>query len=171
VTPEQLALRFALSVGPTGMVVHDNHYYSMAPDAIGLPATLWLYRDRVRIVAGRYESRHPRLFEPGSKSFLPEHRAQTVAAVSGKRAKRYAKREQLIALGQPALDYLDELIHRRPNQWYHDIDLLHQLLQEYGEEAVLHALVWGRANDVIGAEYIAHHLAHTGPIPQQGAFL
>lgn len=171
IQPEQLALRFALSVGPTGMVIHDNHHYSMDPNAIGLPGTLWLYRDRVRIVAGRFESVHPRLFQAGAKSILPEHRAQAVAAVSGKRAKRYAKREHLIALGQPALDYIDELVHRRPMQWYRDIDQLHQLLQEYGEQAMLKALVWGRANDTIGAEYIAHHLAHTGPIPQQGAFM
>jgi transposase len=172
VSPDQLALRFALSVGPTGMVIHDNHQYSMPPDAIGLPATLWLYRDRVRIVAGRFEAAHPRLFQPRAKSILPEHRAKAVAAVAGKRARRYAKREHLIGLGQPALDYIDELVHRRPMQWYRDVDLLHQLLQEYGDKAMLSAFVWGVANDSIGAEYLAHHLAHSGPpISQQGAFL
>lgn len=33
-------------VGRTAEVLHDTHTYSMAPDAIGLPATLWLYRER-----------------------------------------------------------------------------------------------------------------------------
>lgn len=171
VAPDELALRFAVSVGVTATVTHDNCHYSMPPNAIGLPATLWLYRDRVRIVAGRFESVHPRLFQPGTKSLLAEHRAQAVAAVSGRRAKHYAKREQLIGLGQPALHYIDELVHRRPMKWFRDVDLLHQMLQEYGEQAMLNAFVWGSANDAIGAEYIAHHLAHTGPIPQQGAFL
>ena len=55
------------------------------PDAIGLPGTLFLYRDRVRIVAGRFDAAHDRLFERGAKSTLPEHRAAHVAAVSGKR--------------------------------------------------------------------------------------
>jgi hypothetical protein len=32
--------------------LHERQY-SMPPNAIGLPGTLYLYRDRVRIVAGR----------------------------------------------------------------------------------------------------------------------
>lgn len=171
VRPGELAVRFAVSVGATGMVTHDNRQYSMAPDAIGLPGTLWLYTDRVRIVAGRFESVHPRLAQPGSKSILAEHRAEIVAAVSGERAKRYAKRGHLIALGQPALDYVDSLVMHRPLRWKHDIDQLHQMLAEYGDEAMLRAFVWANANDVVGAEYIAHYLARTGPIPTQGAFL
>jgi hypothetical protein len=38
--------------------MHAGHPYSMPPDAIGLPGTLYLYRDRVRIVAGRYLAAH-----------------------------------------------------------------------------------------------------------------
>lgn len=170
-TPDELALRFPTRVGPTATVVHDNHHYSMPPDALGQPATLWLYRDRVRIVAGRFEAIHPRLFVSGAKSILPEHRAQAIAAVSGKRAKHYAQREHLIGLGQPALDYIEELVQRRPNRWYRDIVLLHQLLQEFGDKAMLSAFQWGCAKGAIGAEYIAHYLTHTQPIPNQGAFL
>ena len=36
VTPENLALRFPIYVGPTGTVVHDTHPYSMPPEAIGI---------------------------------------------------------------------------------------------------------------------------------------
>ena len=49
-----------LDVSPMGVVMHDGHPYSMPPDAIGLPGTLYLYRDRVRIVAGRYSAEHER---------------------------------------------------------------------------------------------------------------
>ena len=112
VQPANLALRIPIVVGVTGMVLYDTNMYSMVPDAIGIPGTLFLYRDRVRIVAGRHESTHARLFGSGQKSVLPEHRAQMVAAVSGKRAKRYYKREQLLGLGPVALDYLTELVHR-----------------------------------------------------------
>lgn len=58
VQPAELALRIPVSVGPTAEVLHDTHAYSMPPDAAGLPGTLYLYRDRVRIVAGRHEVVH-----------------------------------------------------------------------------------------------------------------
>src|SRR5262249_46283739 len=112
VKPDELALRIPIIVGVTGMVLHDTHLYSMAPDAIGLSGTLYLSTDKVRIVAGRFTCKHERLFVPHAKSVLPEHRAEMVAAVSGKRAKRYYKREQLLGLGPVALEYLTELVHR-----------------------------------------------------------
>jgi transposase len=80
VAPAELALRIPIAIGPTGVVVHDTHEYSMPPESMGIPGTLYLYRDRVRIVAGRYAATHPRLFGPPAKSTLPEHRAQRVAA-------------------------------------------------------------------------------------------
>ncbi len=133
IAPDQLALRMPVVVGPTAEVIHETHPYSMPRNAMGIPGTLFLYRDRVRIVAGRFEAVHQRLFEPGAKSTLPEHRAQHVAAVSGKRAKRYLQREHLLALGPPALEYLTELTHRRPQVWIRDVDRLHALLATYGE--------------------------------------
>jgi len=62
VQPQELALRIPVYVGPTGTVVHDGHAYSMPPEAISMRATLYLYAQRVRIVAGRYEAEHPRKF-------------------------------------------------------------------------------------------------------------
>src|SRR5262249_46450261 len=88
VQPEELALRIPVYVGPTGTVVHEGHAYSMPPQAISMPGTLYLYADRVRIVAGRYEAMHPRKFAGHEGSSLAEHRAAMVAAVSGKRCKR-----------------------------------------------------------------------------------
>jgi hypothetical protein len=159
VAPADLALRVPVVVGPTAEVLHDTHTYSMAPDAIGIPGTLFLYRDRVRIVAGRFEAVHDRLFAHGAKSTLPEHRTAHVAAVSGKRAKRYLQREHLLALGRPALEYLTELTHRRPPIWIRDVDRLHTLLATHGEEALRTAFTRGLAEQAIGAEYIAHYLA------------
>ena len=137
----------------------------MPPDAIGIAGTLFLYRDRVRIIAGRFAALHQRLFEPHAKSTLPEHRAQHVAAVSGKRAKRYLQREHLLALGPAALDYLTELTHRRPGVWLRDVDRLHTLLATYGDDALRAAFTRGLAEQAIGAEYIAHYLAATVTTP------
>jgi hypothetical protein len=163
IAPADLALRIPVSVSPVGVVMHDGHPYSMPPDAIGLPGTLYLYRDRVRIVAGRFGAEHERKFGVGEGSILPEHRAQRVAAVSGKRARRYLQRQHLIDLGAAALAYLTELTHRRPRTWIHDVEQLHALLQRHGDGALRAAFERGLAEQAIGAEYVAHYL--TGATP------
>ena len=139
VAPAELALRLPVTVGPTAVVVHDTHYYSMPPEAAGLPATLHLYRDRVRIVAGRFEAAHPRQSVPGAVSRLPEHRAAHLAALSGKRGKRYLKRQHLFETGAPAVEFLTELLHVHPRSWIRDVDVLHEFLQAVGPQALDHA--------------------------------
>lgn len=163
IAPADLALRIPVSVNPTGVVIHDAHPYSMPPDAIGLPGTLYLYRDRVRIIAGRFQADHARQFRPGASSILPEHRAQRVAAVSGKRARRYLQRQHLLDLGAAALAYLTELTHRRPRTWITEVERLHALLQTHGDAALRAAFERGLAEQAIGAEYIAHYLGTTIP--------
>jgi transposase len=163
IAPADLALRMPVSVTPTGVVIHDGHPYSMPPDAIGLPGTLYLYRDRVRITAGRFSVEHARQFEPGARSILPEHRAQRVAAVSGTRARRYLQRQHLMDLGAGALAYLTELTHRRPRTWIPEVERLHALLQTHGDTALRTAFERGLAEQAIGAEYIAHYLEGTVP--------
>ncbi len=158
-----LALRIPVGVGPTGVVIHDTHPYSMPPDAIGLPGTLYLYRDRVRIVAGRFSAEHARQWQPNEGSILPEHRAERVAAVSGKRARRYLQRQHLLDLGPAALAYLTELTHRRPTTWVPDVERLHSLLQTHGDVALRAAFTRGVAEQAIGAEYIAHYLGAATP--------
>ncbi len=163
IAPADLALRIPVSVGPTGMVIHDTHPYSMPPEAIGLPGTLYLYRDRVRIVAGRFGAEHVRQWQPGAGSILPEHRAERVAAVSGTRARRYLQRQHLLDLGPAALAYLTELTHRRSRTWIQDVERLHALLQTHGDAALRTAFERGVAEQAIGAEYIAHYLEATTP--------
>jgi hypothetical protein len=158
VRPDDLALRVPVYVGPTGTVVHDTHPYSMPPEAIGIAGTLYLYRDRIRIVAGRFEVTHHRKFLRGEGSTLPAHRAALVAAVAGKRAKRYLKRQQLLDLGAPALAYLTEIVHRRPKDWIRDVDALHDLLQHHGPDRVRLAFEDGLRAQVFGAPHIARAL-------------
>lgn len=138
-TPEMLALRVPIQVGPTAEVSYNGRRYSMDPEAAGIPGTLYLYRDRVRIVAGRFEASHERLGPPGSVSRLPEHRAAHLAALSGKRGKRYLKRQQLFELGEEAVSFLTEIVHRRPRDWSAEIDELHQMLQGVGAQRMQRA--------------------------------
>jgi transposase len=158
VAPEDLALRLPVWVGPTGYVLHDTHLYSMPPEAISFSGTLYLHRDQVRIVAGRYEAVHPRLFEPRAKSTLQEHRAQRIATVAGRRAKQYMKREHVLEIGEAAHDYLTEVIHRRPREWDFEIDRLHELLQVHGQDALRGAFQHALTEGTFGAEYIDHYL-------------
>jgi transposase len=158
VRPKDLALRIPVYVGPTGTVLHDSHPYSMPPEAISMPATLYLYADRVRIVAGRYEVNHPRKFVAHEGSTLAAHRAALVAAVSGKRGKRYLKRQQLLELGEPAFLYLTEIVHRRPRQWFHDIDRLHDILQSHGQEVLRRAMEEGIKEQVFSSSYVERFL-------------
>jgi transposase len=158
VTPAELALRFPIFVGPTGYVTFDTQQYSMEPESIGIAGTLFLHRDRVRIVAGRFESTHERLFERGAKSTLPGHRVSHVAAVSGKRGKLYLKRQQLLDLGSVLFEYLTELVHRRPLAWNAEIERMHALLESYGESALVASTARALHDRCFGAEYVSHHL-------------
>jgi hypothetical protein len=81
-----------------------------------------------------------------------------VAAVSGKRARRYLQRQHLLDLGAAALAYLTELTHRRPRTWIPEVERLHTLLQTHGDAALRTAFERGLADQAIGAEYIAHYL-------------
>ena len=166
VQPNELGLRIPVYVGPTGTVVHEGHAYSMPPESISMPGTLYLYPQRVRIVAGRYEAEHPRKFVAQESSWLAQHRAAMVSAVSGKRGKRYLKRQQLLELGEPALLYLTEIVHRRPRGWSDDVDRLHQILQSHGAEVLRRAMEEGLKQQIFGAFYVEQYLQQDFGFPQ-----
>jgi len=153
VAPADYGLRFEAFVGPTGMVTHGGIRYAMPAESIGFHATLFLYPDRVRIVAGRYEQTHPR-FPVGDLSYPPELRASHLAAVSGVRGRLYFQRQRLLELGAPAEHFLTELIHQRPRTWKGDVGRLYALLNRVGEHACLGALQSALLRGLIGAEYV-----------------
>ena len=145
-------------VGPTALVTYDTCRYSMPPEAMGLSGTLYLGEKDVRVIAGRWSADHPRLFVPHAKSVLPVHRVAFLAAVSGKRGRNYAKREQLFDLGAELVEFITELVHRRPNRWFDDVDRLHELLGLHGDRALVVAVQRALAQRQFGAAYVAHHL-------------
>ena len=111
----EYALRFSVFVGPTGLVSFQGYRYSMPPETIGIPGMLWLYAERVRIAAGRFEREHARVPEQGKDSFHPEDRTARLAQVAGKRGRLYLKRQELLDLewlaqevGRPEAHGLDD---------------------------------------------------------------
>ena len=163
--PADYPLRFPITVGDTGMVDFNGVLYSMPAKSIGMPVTLFLYPDRVRIVARKFDAEHPRRPEIGRTSYQPEHRAQLLAAVSGARGKLYSQRQQLFELGAPAVEFLTELVHARQFTWKEDVERLHALLMAYGPACLLAGIREACARRIFGAEYVADLI----PTPPRGA--
>ena len=136
--PSEYPLRFPVRVGPTGWVLFHGVRYSMPAEAVGIPATLYLYPDRVRIMTDHHDVAHPRS-PPNGVSTLPHHAASALAAVAGRRAQLYYKRQRLFEVGPVAEAFLTELVHARPNTWAVDVHRLFELLLEHGPERMAEA--------------------------------
>ncbi len=156
VAPAEYGLRFPVQVGPTALVDFKGVRYAMPAGACGLPATLWLFPDRVRIAAGngRFEATHPRFPQHGKTSYLPGQRAEQLAAVAGARKRLYFMRERILELGPVGEAYLTELIHARPYTWKGDVERLFALLEEMGEERFTRLLQRALFQRLYGAEYV-----------------
>lgn len=89
---------------------------------------------------------------------LPQHRAARLAKASGGRGKRYLMRQDVLDLGDIALTLLDEIVHRRPNRWFQDVEILHSLLQDHGEGALRLAMHMAVAQGEYSGEAVARHL-------------
>jgi hypothetical protein len=136
VYPEKLAIRVPIMVGPTAEVMFEGMPYSMPPKATHVAGTAFVYEDRIDIIAGRFRAEHRRR-QPGEPPEpLPEHRAAKVAAVHGKRAKLYEKRQQVLNLGAAALALLTHITHREPRQSSRRVEQLYDLLEQHGDAAM-----------------------------------
>ncbi len=154
IAPSEYALRFSIYVGPTGLVTFQGYRYSMPPEAIGIPGMLWLYPERVRIVAGRFEREHARVPEQGKDSIPPEDRAARLAAVSGKRGRLYLKRQEILDLGPAAEAFFTEIVHRHRFTWPSEVEQLHAALVEHGPAALHRALAIAHQRELYGAPHV-----------------
>ena len=166
VAPSEYGLRFAVTVGPTAMVTHQGIRYAMPAQACGIPATLWLYPTRVKIITAgsRHEATHPRFPAHGLVSYLPGQRAAQLAAVAGARKRLYFMRERLLELGPVGEAYLTELIHQRPYTWKGDVERLFALLEELGDAHFRLVLQRALFQRLIGADHVVRLVARV-PAP------
>ncbi len=149
----EYALRFPVRVGPTGWVSFQGVRYSMPAETIGLSATLFLYRDAVRIMTDRHDVHHPRRPHNGV-STLPKHATSALAAVSGRRAELYYQRQRLLEVGPSAEAFLTELVHARPHTWANDVRRLFELLLQHGPERMAGAFQQALDRGWHGAELV-----------------
>jgi transposase len=169
VFPETLALRIPAFVGPTAEVVFEGVTYSMPPEATHVPATLFLYETRLRIVAGRFTAEHQRRRKGDLPDPLPEHRAAKIAAVHGKRAKLYEKRQQLLNLGPDALALLTEITHREPRLASVRVEELYILLERHTAPVLRAAIAAACAKGRLSVAAVRGLLPKvTDPTPLQG---
>ena len=154
--PAEYGLRFPVQVGPTALVSFQGVRYAMPAEACGLPATLHLYPNRVKIVAGggRHEVLHARFPLFGNTCYLAGQRSEQLAAVAGARKRLYFMRERILELGPVGEGYLTGLIHHRPYTWKGDVERLFSLLEEIGDESFLRALRRCLFQSLYGAEYV-----------------
>jgi transposase len=164
VIPAEYGLRLPVTVGPTAMVTYQGVRYAMPAAACGLPATLWLYPERVKIITAgsRHEAVHPRFPREGTASYLPGQRAAQLATVAGARKRLYFMRERLLELGPVGEGYLTELIHQRPHTWKGDVERLFALLEELGDPRFRLLLQRALFQRLIGSEYVVQLAARAG---------
>jgi hypothetical protein len=164
VPPGEYGLRIPVTVGPTAMVTHHGIRYAMPAAACGLPATLWLYPTRVKIITAgsKHEALHPRFPEHGTVSYLPGQRAAQLAAVAGSRKRLYFMRERILELGPVGEGYLTELVHQRPHTWKGDVERLFALLEELGDARFRLVVQRALFQRLIGAEYVVRLVARLG---------
>jgi transposase len=137
----EYALRIAVTVRTTGFVEYERIRYSMPPTTIGIPGTLFLYPDRVKIVTRNgTEVEHPRRPAVGNTSHRHEDRVAKLAAVHGERAKLYQKRQEILELGSPAETLMTEWVHHPRMNWKIQVEQLHELLLCHGPQRTLGAI-------------------------------
>ncbi len=155
IPPADYPLRFPVTVRTTGFVEHAGIRYSMPPKTIGIPATLFLYPERVRIVTkNSVEVAHSRFPAVGTASYRPEDRVAKLAAVHGRRGRLYLQRQEILELGPPAEALLTEWVHRPRYNWKHQVERLHALLVAHGPAPVLAAIEQALADERIHVDAI-----------------
>jgi len=149
-------LRITTMVRTTGFVEYGGIRYSMPPKTIGIPGTLFLYPNKVRIVTrDGTEAEHPRYPAVGNTSYRSEDRVAKLAAVHGQRARLYQKRQEILDLGPPAEALMTEWVHHPHMNWKHQVEVLHDLLVCYGPGPTLGAIERVIADNRLHAQAIA----------------
>jgi len=146
------ALKWSRRVRTDGYCEFESRRYFAGMAAIAKMATLHVGQKDVAIyVDGQEIARHPRVPLNGHYSLLAEQREEIIKK---KGVRSYAKRQIVIDLCPSAEWMLTEIRHRRPSRWEDEVSRIYDLLEKYGESAMIGAFVEAARQCVVGAEYI-----------------
>lgn len=146
------AFKATAVVRPTARVPYQGIEYSLPSQFIGQQVTLHLQAQRVAIYLGnQLLAIHPRFPENGKSSVLAEHAEQLFR---WQRGKPYAQRQLLLDLDSLVEPYLTELVHRRPQGWERDVELMYQLYRQIGQTELLAAVELAIEQRCFGGEYL-----------------
>ena len=153
VAADDLALRRPVTIGPTAYVAFEGFEYAVDPELAGRDGTLFVHRDRIRIMVGHHEVVYPRKPEGQRRCTLPAQRTAQLELLT-RRGRQYTRRQHLLDLGPAAEAFLTELCHREPD-WAGTVEVLHGLLQRHGEDAMRRCFLVAADIGIFDAHYIA----------------
>jgi transposase len=141
-TEDSYALHESLQVTPVATVVYRTTPYQVDPRAIGTVATALVRRQTIEIHTVR-DTRCTHVRRDGERAVqrLPGQATDVLSRLHGERKQNYFKRECILALGEPAQLFLEEVIHSHVNgRWAPLVHRLFALLEERGADRLRDAL-------------------------------
>ena len=125
---------------PMGTVTFRGTSYSATARHLGAPATLLVRKRSIDIHVGSEHCEHVRADHTGEVRRLPAHREDVLAVLHGNRKLATFRRQCLLELGQPAWQFLGQLVHQCAfGRWEKPCSDLYDLLTEHGDGAMLDA--------------------------------
>jgi transposase len=139
-SPNSWAIQETATVTPMGTVTFRGTSYSATARYLGAPATLLVRKQSIDIRVGSEACEHVRADHTGEVRRLPAHREDVLAVLHGARKLATFRRQCLLELGQPAWQFLGQLVHRCPlGRWEKPCSELYDLLTTHGDGAMLDA--------------------------------
>ena len=141
-TEDSYPLHASLQVTPVATVMYRGTPNQVDPRAIGTIATALISRQTIEIHTVRNtRCTHPRRDGERVVQRLPGQATEVLGRLHGQRKQNYFKRECILALGEPAQLFLEELIHSHPDgSWASQVHRLFALLEERGADRLRDAL-------------------------------
>ena len=139
-SPEAWAIEETATVTPMGTISFRGTSYSATARYLGAPATLLVRKGTIDIRVGDEKCEHRRADHTREVRRLPAHREDVLAVLHGRRKLATFRRQCLLELGQPAWQFLGQLVHRCPHgSWEKPCSELYELLTDHSDRAMLDA--------------------------------
>lgn len=136
-SPDAWAITETATVTPMGTITFRGTSYSATARFLGAPATLLVRQRTIDIHVGSEQCEHVREDHTRDVRRLPAHREDVLAVLHGQRKLATFRRQCLLELGNPAWQFLGQLVHRcARGGWEKPCSELYDLLTAHGDGAL-----------------------------------